>query len=364
MGRPDFKPGQGRIRFCVGSTPTLSAIPPNKCGSLNPSRRTASQCIRAVSFNAIVAALIAMAVPGTADRAGQLSGGSPAYRIAVPPGGGTDILSRVIGRKLNENLKQPVVVENRAGANGTMAPHLSQVDTRRTDDADRVRWTRRIPALYKSLPYDQARDLAPLSPSSVGAAAASCASAPAEIRQRIHCARQKPAGRNRRCTRRQWFAAASLRGTFNSAAGVRLTHIPYKGSGCGHHDVLGGQVPVYFMNILQSLPLVPASCAHSASPARNVQMTRSRSWLRHDKLVQGSLSPPRRAEFITKLQQKSRVLKYAGIERGSLAGERHDPLVASTPEQFVEFSRARNRRIQPHHPDCGNQEFTMTGECA
>src|SRR3954468_9646894 len=81
-----------------------------------------------------------------------------------PPGGGTDILSRVIGQKLNENLKQPVVVENRAGANGTIgAAYVAKSPPDGLTMLIVPAGYAANPALYKSLPYDQSKDLAPVS---------------------------------------------------------------------------------------------------------------------------------------------------------------------------------------------------------
>jgi len=81
-----------------------------------------------------------------------------------PPGGGTDILSRTIGQKLNERLGQPVVVENRAGANGTVgAAYVAKASADGHTMLIVPAGYAANPALYKSLPYDQARDLAPVS---------------------------------------------------------------------------------------------------------------------------------------------------------------------------------------------------------
>ena len=87
-------------------------------------------------------------------------------RIVSPyaPGGGTDILGRIIGQKLNEALKQPVVVENRVGANGTIgAAYVAKAAPDGLTMLIVPAGYAANPALYKSLPYDQARDLAPVS---------------------------------------------------------------------------------------------------------------------------------------------------------------------------------------------------------
>jgi len=109
-----------------------------------------------------IAALIA-APPGAV---GQGSYPSAPLRIVspYPPGGGTDILSRVIGQKMNENLKLPVVVENRAGANGTIgAAYVAKSPPDGYTMLIVPAGYAANPALYKSLPYDQSKDLAPVS---------------------------------------------------------------------------------------------------------------------------------------------------------------------------------------------------------
>ena len=87
-------------------------------------------------------------------------------RIVVPftPGGGTDILARLIAQKLNESWGQPVVVDNRPGASGTVgtafvakaAPDGHTLLVMPAGYAGN-------PSLYKKLPYDQTRELAPVS---------------------------------------------------------------------------------------------------------------------------------------------------------------------------------------------------------
>ena len=106
-------------------------------------------------------ALLAPAIEGTAQNYP-----SGPMRIVVPftPGGGTDILARLIAQKLNESWGQPVVVDNRPGAGGTVGTALV---AKATGDGHTLLV---MPAgyaahssLYKSLPYNPARDLAPVS---------------------------------------------------------------------------------------------------------------------------------------------------------------------------------------------------------
>jgi len=202
-------------------------------------------------------AVLAPAIEGTAQNypSGPL-------RIVVPfvPGGGTDILSRMIAGKLNEAWGQPVVVDNRPGAGGTVGTALV---ARATGDGHTVLV---MPAgyaahtsLYKSLPYNPERDLAPVSRLASGPLVLLVhPSLPAKsVKELIALARLRPGEIN--------FGSAGA-GTlphlsaelFNSMSGIKMVHIPYKGAGAAVTDVMAGRVPVYFMNILQSLSLIKA----------------------------------------------------------------------------------------------------------
>ena len=122
---------------------------------------------RPAPFIAIGAWLIATLAAGTATHAAfaQNYPSGPLRIISpYPPGGGTDILARTIGQKLNERLGQPAVVENRAGANGTVgAAYVAKAAADGHTMLIVPAGYAANPALYKSLPYDQARDLAPVS---------------------------------------------------------------------------------------------------------------------------------------------------------------------------------------------------------
>ena len=214
--------------------------------------------VRGLTATISVAALIVMLAPG----ATLAQSGYPAGPLRIvspyPPGGGTDILGRFIGQKLNENLKQPVVVENRVGANGTIG--AAYVAKSAPDGLTMLvvpAGYAANPALYKSLPYDQTRDLTPVSHLASGPLVLVVhPSLPVKtVRELIALAKSKPAEINVGSAGNGSLPhlCAEL---FNSAAGVKLTHIPYKGSGAAIVDVMSGQVPVYFMNILQSLPLI------------------------------------------------------------------------------------------------------------
>jgi len=181
-------------------------------------------------------------------------------RIVVPftPGGGTDILARIIGQKLNEAWGQPVVVENRAGASGTIG---TAVVAKAPPDGHTALITPAgyagNPALYKQLPYNHPRDLAPVSRLASGPLILVVhASLPARsIKELIAFCRARPGEVNFGSPGAGALPHLSAE-LFNSMSGIKLVHIPYKGAGAAATDLLAGRIPIYFMNILQSLTYV------------------------------------------------------------------------------------------------------------
>ena len=181
-------------------------------------------------------------------------------RIVVPfqPGGSTDIMGRAVAQKLTERFRQTVVVENRSGANGTIgAAYVAKSPA----DGHTLLLVQSgfasNPSLYKNLPYNQARDLAPVTNLATGPMVLVVhPSLPAvTVKQLIALARARPAELN--------FGSAGIGSIshlaveyLNLTAGIRMTHIPYKGTGAALTDVMGGQVPVYVMNLFLSLPYV------------------------------------------------------------------------------------------------------------
>jgi tripartite-type tricarboxylate transporter receptor subunit TctC len=265
-----------------------------------------------------------------------------------PPGGGTDILGRTIAQKLNEAVKQPVIVENRAGANGTIgAAFVAKAPADGQTMLIIPAGYAANPALYKSLPYDQSRDLSPVSHLASGPLVLVVhPSLPAKsVKELIALAKSRPGAINvgSAGTGSLPHLSAEL---FNMTSGAKLTHIPYKGSGAAIIDVLSGQVPVYFMNILQSLSLIKSGKLRAlgvTSPQRSAiapdlpaiaqaglpefDMT---NW--YGLLVTGGT--PR--DIMTKLQQEvARILNTPELKE-RLAGDGMT-VVASTPEQFVQF---------------------------
>ncbi|MBW8906811.1 MAG: tripartite tricarboxylate transporter substrate binding protein [Betaproteobacteria bacterium] len=181
--------------------------------------------------------------------------------VGFPPGGGTDVVARIIVPRMSELLGQSVVIDNRPGATGTVA--AGQVAKSPPDGytimMGHVSVNAIAPSLFASLPYDVERDFAP-----IGLAAAVPhlvvvhPSVPVNtLHELVAYLRAQPG--------KFTFPSAGngsmphLAGEiFQSIAGVRLVHVPYKGSGQSMQDLLGGQHLVAFDTMPASAPHVRA----------------------------------------------------------------------------------------------------------
>lgn len=203
----------------------------------------------------LAALLVSAAVTAQTFPHGQLRIISP-----YPPGGGTDVLGRVIAQRYTERFGQPAIVENRVGANGT-------IGTAFVAKAPPDGLTLLIvpagyaanPSLYKSLPYDQSRDLAPVSLLASGPLVLVVyPSLPVRsVKELIALARARPGELNYGSPGSGALPHLSAE-LFNAMAGTKMTHVPYKGPAAAVADLMSGQIALYFMNVTQSVPLVAA----------------------------------------------------------------------------------------------------------
>ena len=188
---------------------------------------------------------------------------SKPIRLIVPaaPGGGADFLARIVGTKLTESLGQTVVVDNRAGASGTIA-----ADTTAKAAADgytilmgQSTSIAIAPHIYQKLGYDTLRDLIPVTlVAEVPNVLVVHPSVPANtVKEFIALAKAKPGTLNFASSGNG--APSHLAGAmFNSAAGVELVHIPYKGAGPAANGLIAGQIQVMFAPIVSVLPHIKA----------------------------------------------------------------------------------------------------------
>jgi tripartite-type tricarboxylate transporter receptor subunit TctC len=180
--------------------------------------------------------------------------------LVVPyaAGGGNDVIARIVAQRMSATLGQPIMVENRGGAGGTIATR--QVAKAAPDGATLLIATSSLainPSLYPNVGYDPGKDFAP-----IGLIASSSnvvlvhPSVPARsIAELIALAKQqdgKPTFASTG-TGSSVHLAAEL---FAGMAGVKLTHIPYKGSGPALNDLLGGHVTMMFATMASAAGLV------------------------------------------------------------------------------------------------------------
>ncbi|MEI6717812.1 MAG: tripartite tricarboxylate transporter substrate binding protein [Betaproteobacteria bacterium] len=188
---------------------------------------------------------------------------SKPIRLIVPaaPGGGTDILGRLVGQKLSENFGQSVVIENRGGGGGVIA---AEYVARMPPDgytvliAD-IRTFGLAPSLYKSLPYDPIRNFSPITGGvDVTNVLVVNPSVPAKtIKEFLAYAKSKPGILNYSSSGKG--SGAHMAGElFALKGGVDITHVAYRGGGPAVADLIAGHVQFSFATAPSVLPLIQA----------------------------------------------------------------------------------------------------------
>ncbi len=205
-----------------------------------------------------VASCALLTVPaGRAWSAGDIAGGKPiTLLVSYPAGGGADVMARLIAPRLADALGQPVVVENKPGASGTIA--AAQVARAAPDGATLLLDASSFavnPALFDNkLPYDAASAFAPLAVLALYPNVLVCtpsfeAKSLADV---LRLARAQP-GKLAYASSGNGSAQHLAGALFEAMAKVELTHVPYRGGGPALTDVMGGQVPLFFANLASSL---------------------------------------------------------------------------------------------------------------
>ena len=274
-------------------------------------------------------------------------------RLVVPssPGGGSDIIARIVAPKLSERLGQQIVVENRAGA-GTMiggevvakAPPdgytlLMGISTLATN-----------PVIYRKVPYNALTDFAPITlVLSAPNILVVHPSVPVKtVKELIAFASARPGQLN--------YASAGL-GTnphlsmelFLSMSRLRMAHIPYKGSGPAMVDLLGGQVAVMTATMLTGIPHVRTgrlralgTTGSARSAAAPDVPTVAEAGVPGYEAVQwyGVLAPANTSkEIVARLHREIAVILQSGDVKERFAADGGDP-GGNSPEEFARYIRA------------------------
>ncbi|MPZ55390.1 MAG: tripartite tricarboxylate transporter substrate binding protein [Rhizobiales bacterium] len=208
----------------------------------------------------VAAAVAACAVAGLMDSAQAQDYPNRPITLVVPyaAGGGNDVMARMVGERMSKTLGQQVVIENRGGAGGTIA-------TRHVAKAAPDGYTLVLggtgtlainPTLYPNVGYDPRKDFAPVG--LIGTSALVVLVHPVlpvrSVGELIALAQREPGKLS--------FASAGVgSGThlgaelFASMAGIKLTHVPYRGTAPAIADLLGGHVSIYFSSLPPALGL-------------------------------------------------------------------------------------------------------------
>jgi tripartite-type tricarboxylate transporter receptor subunit TctC len=270
------------------------------------------------------------------------------FILPFPPGGGTDILGRLIAERLSANLGQPVVTENRGGAGGNVG---AEAAARSASDGYTIVLVAPSlaisPTLYSKLNYDPVKDFAPISlVATVPNVMITQASLPVQsLQEFIAFARSKPGALN--------FGSGGA-GTsnhlagelFNIVTGAKLVHVPYKGVNLAMQDVLAGNVHLVFIGIPAAAPHVKAGRLRAlaiVAPQRSSALpevpTVAEAGLRDFEVTTwyGALAPagtPR--PVVTRLNAELVKIMHSPDLKERLAATGTEPLT-STPEEFAAY---------------------------
>ncbi len=295
--------------------------------------------------------LMLATVAGSAGAQSAAYPGKP-VRIVVPssPGGGTDILARIVAQKLTENLGQQFVVENRPGAGQVIG--IEAVARSAPDGYTLLMAASAIvinEVMYRKPPYATLRDFAPVT---LGASLPNIlvvhpALPVKSVRELIALAKARPGQLNYSSAGNGTSPHMSME-LFRSMAGITITHIPYKGTGPATTDLLAGQVQLSMPNVLTALPQIKGGKLRALGVtsgrratglpdipaiAESIPGYEAIQWY-------GVLAPagtPR--EIVNKLQSEvARILVLPEVKE-RLSADGADP-VGNRPEEFAAYIRA------------------------
>lgn len=272
--------------------------------------------------------------------------------VPFPAGGTTDILGRIVAQKLSERLGQPFIIDNRGGAGGNIG---ADVVAKSAPDGYTLLvgtvGTNAINAsIYAKMPYDTAKDFVPIGLiAAVPNVLVVHPSVPARtVKELIDLLKSKPGEIN---------FASSGNGTsihlsgelFKTMAGVRMNHIPYKGSAPALTDLIGGQVQLMFDNLPSSMPHIKAGKLRALavtslkrSAARPDLPTIAEAALPgFDASSWFALFAPAGTpkEIVGKLNSELNAILQLADVREKFAAQGAEP-TEFTPEQFAAFTQA------------------------
>jgi len=279
--------------------------------------------------------------------------------ILVVPGGGADITSRTVGQKLTETLGQQVIVDNRPGGNGIVGMEIAARSN--PDGYTLVLGTigpvAVNPSLYKKLPYDPVRDFDPIA-RAVSALNVLVVhpSVPAKsVKELIAHAKANPA-RLTYGSSGVGFADHLAGELFNTLAGVKMVHVPYKGGAPAMLDLVGGNLQLIFATVSTALGSIKAGRIRPLAITFAKRVEQFPDWPTVAEAgVPGfavdnwyGFMAPRGSPkpVVAKLHAEiNRILDLPDVKE-RLAGVGIYPFVAATPAAFGDYIRSEIRKYE------------------
>jgi tripartite-type tricarboxylate transporter receptor subunit TctC len=272
-------------------------------------------------------------------------------RLVVPyaPGGGADSVARIVARRVGENIGQPIVIDNRGGAGSILGTDI-------VAKAEPDGYTLLLgqsgpisinPAVYKTLPYDPVKDFAPVTMTTAYPYILVVnAKLPARsLQEFVALAKEKPGSMNYGST---GIGAANhlVAELFNSKAGLKMTHIPYRGTALAVTDLVGGQLSMVFGDPVSVLPHMQsgtlralAVTSQERSPVvPQVPTVAESGYSGFDAIAwHGILAPARTPPAIIKKLNAEIVKALQDPETKALLVNQAMQTVGTTPEEFAAF---------------------------
>ena len=180
--------------------------------------------------------------------------------VPYPPGGGTDVVARIVNEKLSQELGQPIVIDNKGGAGGSVG---TEIASKAPPDGYTILLTLSShtinPKLFPKLGYDVERDFIPISlAASIPQILVANPSVPASNMQELLAWMKANSGKVNYASVGVGSPAHIAGELLKLKSGVQMTHVPYKGGGPAMTDVIAGQVQLAIVSMPAALQFVKA----------------------------------------------------------------------------------------------------------
>jgi len=301
-----------------------------------------------------IAALLSIVAIGSAGA--QTYPNAPIrWLVGFPPGGTADMISRDIAHDLEAVLGQPVVVENRAGANGataTAALVAAKPDGQTLMMVVSGHITNSF--LYPNLGFDPLKDVTPISlvASSPLAIVANPGFPASDIKALVAAAKERPNTISYATPGVASIQQLSLE-LMAYMTGTKFVHVPYRGGGPALSDTIGGHVPLAVLSVLQVMPQVEAK---QLKPLAVTSKVRTDVWPDVPSIAEagvpgyeaelwfGVIAPPGTPDaIVTKLNQEiTRFIRSDTMKQR--LGTQGARAIGSSPQEFAAFMRAEHEK--------------------